>query len=94
MARKSRDQSRGAAVEGRVATHRLIDASRLVREAASRLMCSIKLHVLNFFQQWAYKRRTWKGQQNGTYGVLTCNQHNVDVTASLQVLIHVDPRYL
>ena len=43
--------------------------------------------MLNFFQQWTYKRPTWKGQQSGTHGVLTCNQHNVDVTAGLQVLM-------
>ena len=30
--------------------HRLIHASRLVREAVSRLMCSRKGHMLNFFQ--------------------------------------------
>ena len=77
----------GVAVEGRAARHRLIHASRLVREAASRLMCSRKGHMLNFFQQWAYKRPTSKGQQSGTHGVLTCNQHNVDVTAGLQVLM-------
>ena len=68
-------------------SHEMSHASRLVREAASRLMCSRKGHILNFFQQWAYKRSTWKGQQSGTDGVLTCNQHDVDVTAGLQVLI-------
>ena len=77
----------GVAVEGRAVRHCLIHASRLVREAASRLMCSRKGHMLSFFQQWAYKRPTSKGQQSGTHGVLTCNQHNVDVAAGLQVLM-------
>ena len=62
----------------------LIHDSRLVREAASRLMCSRKGHILNFIQQWAYKRPTWTGQQSGTNGVLTKEQHIVDVTAGQQ----------
>ena len=73
---------------------RFIHTSRLVREAASRLMYSRKGHILNFFQQWVYKRPTWKGHQSGTYGVLTCIQHNVDVTAGLQYSCNVDPQYL
>ena len=43
---------------------------RLVRKAASGFMCSRKGHILNFFQQWAYKLPTWKGRQSGTNGDL------------------------
>ena len=56
----ARHQCRGVAVEGRVVTHRLIHASRLMREAASRLMRPRKGNTLKHVQHWAYKRPTWK----------------------------------
>ena len=68
-------------------THRLIHTSGFMREAASRFMCSRKGHIVNVFQKWVYKRPTRKGRQNGANGVLTCNQHNVGVTAGLQVFM-------
>ena len=73
----------GVAVEGRAVKHRLIHASRLVREAVSRLMCSRTGHMLNFLNS---------GHINGPLQRVNtaahwCNQHKVDVTAGLQVLM-------
>ena len=53
-------ESGGVAVERRVVTHRRTHLSRLVREAASRLMRPRKGHALKHFLHRAYKRLTSK----------------------------------
>ena len=76
--------SKVTGAQGCVVMHRHTHASRLVREAASRLMRPRKGHTIKLFLHWAYKRPTWKRTTKTAHMVfLTCDQHNhnVDVTA-------------
>ena len=67
----------GVAVEGRAVRHHLIHASRLVREVVLRLMCSRVKILPTVGIQTAH----FEGSTKRHTGVLTCNQHKVDVTA-------------